>query len=68
MLAHPPDEKFKQLVNLDSVKNYPVTAQDISNSRMIFGPNLLGLQGWSTSKKPTRVVPVYMGIPKEIDE
>ena len=68
MLAHTPDAKFKQLVNSDSVKNCPVTAQDISNSRVIFGPELPGVQGRSTRKKPTRVVPVYMGIPRGIYE
>ena len=32
------------------------------------GPDLAGLQGRSTREKPTRVVPVYMGIPKGIYE
>ena len=59
-LAHPPDTKFKQLVNSDSIKNCPVTAQDISNSRVIFGPDLPGLQGRSTREKPTRVVLEYI--------
>ena len=68
MLAHPPDTKFKQLVNSDSIKNCKVTAQDISNSRVIFGPDLPGLQGRTTRKKPTRVVLVYMGIPRAIYE
>ena len=35
---------------------------------MIFGPDLPGLQGRSNRKKPTRVVPVYMGIPKGVYE
>ena len=59
ILAHPPDAKFKQLVNSDSIKNCKVTAQDITNSRVIFGPDLPGLQGRTTRKKPTRVTPVY---------
>ena len=40
MLAHPPETKFKQLVNSDRVKNHPVIAQNITNSRVIFGPDL----------------------------
>ena len=43
MLAHPPDTKLKQLVNSDSVENYPVIAHNITNSRVIFGPDLPGL-------------------------
>ena len=45
-----------------------MTAQDISNSRVIFGPDLPGLQGRTTRKNPTRVTPVYMGIPRAIYE
>ena len=40
MLTHPPETKFKQLVNSDRVKNHPVIAQNITNSRVIFGPDL----------------------------
>ena len=68
MLADPPDARFKQLVNSDSIKNCKVTAQDISNSRVVFGPDLPGLQGKTTRKNPTRVVSVYMGIPRAIYE
>ena len=68
LLGHLPDARFKQLVNSDSIKNCKVTAQDITNSRMIFGPDLPGLQGRTTRKKPTRVTPVYMGISKAMYE
>ena len=68
LLGHLPDARFKQLVNSDSIKNCKVTAQDISNSRVIFGPDLPGLQGRTTRKKPTRVTPVYIGIPRAIYE
>ena len=67
-VAHPPDSKFKLMVNSPSLKNCPVTVQDITNSREIFGPDLPGLQGRSTRQKPKRVVPEYMGIPWAIYE
>ena len=47
-VAHPPNSKFKLMVNFPSFKNCPVTVQDITNSRAIFGPDLPGLQGRST--------------------
>ena len=67
-VAHPPDSKFKLMVNSPSRKNCPVTVQDITNSRAIFGPDLQRLQGRSTRKKPKRVAPEYMGIPRAIYE
>ena len=67
-VAHPPDSKFKLMVNSPSLENCKVTVQDITNSRTMFGPNLPGLQGRSTRQKPKRVVPEYMGIPRAIYE
>ena len=43
-------------------------AQNITNSRVIFGPDLPELQGRTTRKKSTRAMPVYMGIPRGIYE
>ena len=40
MTGHYPDEKFKQMVSSKSVKNCPVNANDVTNARTIFGPNL----------------------------
>ena len=39
MMGHPMDEKFKQLVSSNAIKNCPVTLQDIANATAIFGPN-----------------------------
>ena len=67
-VANPPDSKFKLMVNSPTLKNCPVTVQDITNSGAIFGPDLPGLQGRSTRQKPKKVVPEYMGIPRAIYE
>ena len=67
-VAHPPDSKFKQMVSSPSFKNCPVTVNDVTNARAIFGPDLAGLAGRSTRRKPKRVVPEYMGIPRELYE
>ena len=42
-VVHPPDSKFKLMVNSPSLKNCKVTVQDTTNSRAIFGPDLPGL-------------------------
>ena len=68
MVGHLPDEKFKQLVSSQSLKNCCVKVNDITNDRDIFGPYLPGL-GWITTRqKPGMVEPVYIGIPSEIYE
>ena len=68
MVGHPPDEKFKQLVSSKSLKNCRVKVNDITNARAIFGPYLPGLGGRTTRRKPGRVEPDYIGIPREIYE
>ena len=67
-VVHPPDTKFKQMVSSPIFKNYRVTAKEITNFRAIFGPGLPGLQGRSTRRKPKRLVPEYMGIPRALYE
>ena len=39
MVAHPPDEKFKQMVRHESLRNCSVKVDDITNARTFFGPN-----------------------------
>jgi len=65
MVAHPPDEKFKQMVSRGSLKNCKVQIQDISNARSIFGHNRSRLKGGTVRKKPERVEPEYTEIPKD---
>ena len=44
MMGHPTDEKFKQLVGLNVIKNCPVTTWDIAYATAIFGPNRAALR------------------------
>ena len=62
-LAHPTDEKFKQMVRSKSLDTCSVVADDITNARAIFGPNLPGLRGKTVRQRPERVVPEYLEIP-----
>ena len=68
IVAHPPDSNFKLMVSSPSFKNCPVTVNDVTNARTIFGPDQPGLAGRSTIQKPQRVVPEYMGIPRVLYE
>ena len=64
VLAHPPDAKFKQLIDLRSLKNCPVVTNNVTNYLTISGPNIPGLGGRTTQNKTARVKPGYVGIPK----
>ena len=64
-LAHPTDDKFKQMVSSKSLKNCSIVADDVTNARSIFGPNLPGLRGKTVRQRPERVVPEYLDIPRD---
>ena len=49
MLAHPPDEKFKELVSNPGYDS-KVTAESITNAKSIFGPNRARLLGATVKK------------------
>ena len=50
-VVHPPDSKFKVMVSSRSFKNCPVTVNDVTNARAIFGPDQPGLAGRSTRQR-----------------
>jgi hypothetical protein len=64
-VAHPSDEKFKQMVSHRSLVNSKVKVVDITNARALWGPNRPGLRGKSVREKPERVDPDYVQIPKD---
>ena len=55
MIAHLPDEKYKELVSSQSLLDSGVTVDDITNAKSLFGPNLPRLLGGMTRVKPSRV-------------
>ena len=44
-VAHPSDEKFKQMVSGKSLDNCSIVANNVTNARAIFRPNRPGLRG-----------------------
>ena len=65
-MAHPTDETFKQMVSGESLDNCPVVASDVTNARTIFGPSRAGLRGKTVRQRPERVIPEYLGIPRDL--
>ena len=66
-IGHPTDEIFKELVSLgeNGLRNCPVEVADISNSNVIFGPNLPRIRGAAMrDTKLLRTMKQRVGIPR----
>ena len=68
MVAHPPDEKFKQMVSHENLRNCDVKVKDITNAHAIFGANRSRLKGGTVRQRPDRVDPEYTQIPRDFYE
>jgi hypothetical protein len=51
---------------MNSIKNNPVTTEDVEIAEKIFGPDIPSLKGKTTRRKPVPVVEDYIDIPKEL--
>ena len=47
MVAHPHDDEFKQMVSYENPRNCNIKDMDITNARIVFGPNRSRLKGGS---------------------
>ena len=64
-MAHPTHDKFKHIVSRKILEKCSIVANDITNARTTFGPNLPGLRGETVRQRPERVVPEYLDIPQD---
>ena len=62
-VGNPSEKQFKEMVSSPNLKNCPVTATDVSNAHVIFGPNLPELKDKTVHKSPHRVEMEYLEIP-----
>ena len=68
MLAHPPDDKFRQLIGSKILNNCLLAVNNVTNDRIMFGPNLPSLGGKTARKNPVGVEQGDVGIPKILYE
>ena len=67
--GHHTDETFTRMVSSDGFRNSPITVQDISHMRRLFGPKSLAeLRGRSTRVTPDRVENEIISIPRDYYE
>jgi hypothetical protein len=57
---------FKMIITSNTIKNVPITINDINISEKVFGPDIGALKGKTTRQKPAPVVSYYVEIPKEL--
>jgi hypothetical protein len=57
---------FKMIVTTNTIKNLPITLEDIKTSEIIFGQGIGSLKGKTVRKKPLPVASNYIEIPKEL--
>jgi hypothetical protein len=68
MISNPNKGDFKGMVSRNLIKNCPVTTNNITNARTIFGPDLASIQGKTVRRTPAPVVADYVAVPRAVVE
>jgi hypothetical protein len=70
MMGHPSEAAFMKHVVSSSpvIKNCQVTLADVSNAKIIFGPERGNVKGKTVRQRPEKVRPVYVSIPRSLFE
>ena len=63
MLGNPSAKDNKGMVRNNLISNCPITSHDVTNARMIFGPDLASIRGKTVQQAPEPVVTDYMAVP-----
>jgi hypothetical protein len=66
IVGTPTMENFKLLLQMNVIKNCPVTVEDIHIAEKICGPDVSSLKGKSTRRKPKPVRKDLIKIPEEL--
>jgi hypothetical protein len=67
-LRHPTDRNFLGVVCGSMISYCPVTANTVTNTHQIFGPDLAGIRGRTVWRPPESVTTNYVQIPRAILE
>jgi hypothetical protein len=67
-LGTPSLKDFKTIIQMNFIKDNPVTIEDVNIAENIFGQDIGSLKGKTTRKKPLPVVSDYIEIPRALME
>ena len=66
VIGTPSIANYKAIIQANTIKNCPVTIQDINLAERIFGPSISTMKGKSTRKTPPTTNNDYIEIPSEL--
>ena len=65
-LGCPTDREFDQMVSTPTVSRLNVSPSAVSNSHLIYGPNVENLKGRDTRQQTGRIDATYLNIPEKV--
>ena len=66
MIGFPSMKDYKTILQMNGIRNCPVTVDDVKICEKIYGPSVPALKGKSVRTKPNVVVKDYVEVPKEL--
>ena len=66
MIGAPSEREFQGLVQMNLIKDCPITSTDIINAHKIYGPDLANIRGKTARRAPTHVHTDIIEIPQQI--
>ena len=65
-IGNPSTKDFRALIQMNLIRNCPVTEEDIKIAEKVFGKDITTLKGKSVRTKPVPVVTDYVSVPKAL--
>jgi hypothetical protein len=65
-LGYPSINDMKEIIQMNAIKNNPVTTEDVNIAEKIFGPDLATLKGKMTCCAPVPIIEDHIEIPREL--
>jgi hypothetical protein len=65
-LGYPSINDMKAIIQMNAIKNNPVTTEDVDIAEKIFGPDVATLKGRMTRRAPVPVIEDRIEIPREL--
>jgi hypothetical protein len=68
MIGNPSKKDYKGMVSGNLITNCPITTSNISNTRVMLGPDLGSIKGKTVRRTPAPMVADYVAVPCSLVE
>jgi hypothetical protein len=65
-LGYPSVNDMKAIIQMNAIKNNPVTTEDVNIAEKIFGPDVATLKGKMTRRPPIPIIEDRIEVPREL--